>query len=665
MAQPQQAPHPPVQRPQIALPHAQMPQMPQMQQHQQIPQMSPQLAPRVTYQQAQNSPSPVNTTQPAYGMNPHKRQRVSPGPAPPQNNSQPASPYLPTTNYAMSPQPHNAPSPAAHSPNYGNVASPQSYSAPYTNGNMAPMAAQTLHLPEARPAQPTTPAPLRPATPSPATPALPTPQHQYTMAALAPAVPPQAPSNTGTMGPPSKPAEKPTKEYEYDISDSLAGTGVDLRAEEQALAEYYAGSFLPDARTGLPGNPPGSKDSMYGAGWANQPGPAPDGKTQEEWAAEVAKKAWNDAALRLGHLRTNEVKDPFCQVSVLHYRADKIVKEYGLSLNMDMKAPNAGLGKMRRPEDATEKPTIKVSTKTYDDGAVVMTTGSWMPHDACLADQLALLSIATKYRVRELLEDANVIATTRQTTSHGEVPEEWIDVAVPLKTGVEIHDTPESAVSPRTNPLKRSFEASNEPSFAGKAATYHNLNRDVRKTQESVRQEEEARLKKRQKRLNPENKSGTAKTVATPGTPGGAAPEGELKAPAKKETKKSMKEKNSSAASSTTDANTTVNTFFASSFGKKKSKKYSWMDGGATASGPSTPKPLGGTASAAASPGPVGQTKPPSLTMEQRIKLGYWRENDPMGKGIQLRDWVVVLERDGKDAKAIQAAYDKLDSSGK
>lgn len=258
------------------------------------------------------------------------------------------------------------------------------------------------------------------------------------------------------MGPPSKPAEKPTKEYEYDISDSLAGTGVDLRAEEQALAEFYAGSFMPDARTGLPSNPPGTKGSMYGAGWANQPGPPPDGKTQEEWAAEVAKKAWEDAAQRIAIVRSNEIRDPFCQVSVLHHKADKIAKEYGLSLNLDLRTTNS-MGKMKLPHDFHEKPTIKVATKTSDDGAITMTTGSWLPHDAFLVDQLALLSIATKHRLRELLEDANVVATTRQTTSHGEVPEEWTDVAVPLKYGVEVQETAESAASPPANPLKRTY----------------------------------------------------------------------------------------------------------------------------------------------------------------------------------------------------------------
>ncbi|KAM7202794.1 hypothetical protein V8F20_004308 [Naviculisporaceae sp. PSN 640] len=681
MAQPQQAPHQ-LPMPQLGNPHSQMPQMSQMQQHQQMSQMSPQLAPRAPYSQAQNAPSPVNTTQASFAVNPHKRPRVSPAPqgTVSQPNSQPASPYLQTAPYAMSPQGHNPPATTAHSPNYSNAASapsPQSYSAPYTNGNIAqlpsPAAVSTpvattpsLHLPTAPqtlnlPAQPQTPmpAPIRPATPS-----LTTPQPQYTTATMAPIAPPPT-SNAGTMGPPSKPADKPPakeKATEYDISDSLAGTGVDLKAEELALAEFHADEFLPNSRTGLPINPPGTKDSMYGAGWANQPGQPPEGKTQAEWEAEIAKQAWNEAAQRLAIMRSNELNNPFCQLSVVHYKADKIAKEYGLSLNLDLRNPNP-IGKMKLPQDFSDKPTVKVSTKTSDDGALVVTTGSWLPVDAFLVDQLALLSIATKHRLREMLEDADVVATTRQTTSHGEVPEEWTDVAVPLKYGVEAQDPPESAVSPRTNPLKRTFDvASAEPSFAGKSAQFHTLNRAMRDGYNADQSTESARLKKRQKRLNPD-KPGTTKTGATPGTPGGVAPEAEQqKAPAKKETKKSAKA-SLAAESSNAEANQTVNTFLLSSFGKKKNK-YSWMSGGAAASGPSTPKASGGTASAAGSPAPNKPAPKSGMLPDGRLRLGTWREDTEKGKGIQLRDWVVVLERDGKDNKAIQDAYLKLDASG-
>jgi hypothetical protein len=72
--------------------------------------------------------------------------------------------------------------------------------------------------------------------------------------------------------------------------------------------------------------------------------------------------------------------------------------------------------------------------------------GSVLPHDSYLIDQLALLSIATKHRVRELIEDADKIATTRQQTSHGQIPAEWLDSAVPLNaSGFPVNDSEASS----------------------------------------------------------------------------------------------------------------------------------------------------------------------------------------------------------------------------
>ena len=51
------------------------------------------------------------------------------------------------------------------------------------------------------------------------------------------------------------------------------------------------------------------------------------------------------------------------------------------------------------------------------------------------------------------------------------------------------------------------------------------------------------------------------------------------------------------------------------------------------------------------------------LTGEGRSKLGVWREDGPRGVGVQLRDWVVVLEADGREVIALQDAYNKLDGN--
>ncbi|KAK3320762.1 hypothetical protein B0T19DRAFT_247595 [Cercophora scortea] len=713
----------------MPMPMPQMPHMaprpsyspPQQQQQHSI---SPASTPQPTFAIPPNkrprmSPGPQSQPQSPYpgspyAMSPQLSSAQAPTPA--------AAPTL-----APAPSPPPATTTASPSPNYSNVPAStpnqQTYApTSYTNGNAAPLPSPTtasipmplptpsLHLPEVRPALPRTPS--APSTPTqqhqphpqqqqnsqqhpqqqhqyhqqqPQQPQQqpvqqqqqqqpaqqqqqqqqPHQQHQYTTAVMAPIGPPPPPTPV-VMGPPSKPVERPTKEYEYDVSDSLAGTGIDLRAEEQALADYYAGTFAQEARTGAPANAPGSKGSFYGAGWANQTAEPIDAESQEKHAAEMAKKAWDEAAQRLATMRANEIRDPFLLLAVVHRKAEKMAKEHGIGLNLDLKTSSSLVGRMKQPHEFPQ-PKVTVSAKVGPDGTMVSTSGSWIPHDAYLADQLSLLSIATKHRIRELLEDANSIAITRQKTACGEVPEQWVDVAVPLNPAVEsIRDGSESAVSPLTNPLKRSFETlSAQDSFTdGKAGIKNHLTMAVRDAAKLDRQIEEARLKKRQKRMNPETATaGSRAGSVAPGTPGGGAAPEESKAPSKKELKKGMVAARLAEASSTASANQTLNTLMGGFGGRKKGKQYSWMTAGG--SGASTPSRMNSQDSAAVSvlPGGAKPVENTSLTQEGTKRLGTWREDSNKGQNIQLRDWVTVLEMDGADPRALQSAYMKLDSS--
>lgn len=354
-----------------------------------------------------------------------------------QTQTQVQSPAAPSPSHTNSPALH----PAQYGAPYGNGASTPTITMP-TSTATTPLATPTLYFPDPRQANASSPS-------TPGT-AMPQSQQQYTNAQMVPfGAPPQQLPPHGAMGPPSKPAERPTKEYEYDVSDSLAGTGIDLRAEEQFLTDFYAGSFSQEARTGLPSNAPGGRQSMYGAGFANQPAQSVDSESQDRYAAIAAQNAWDDAAQKLAVLRSNEMNDPFLLKSVMHYKADKIAKEHGLTLNTDIKNTGSA-GKARHQE-----PQIKVSTTVGPDGAMVVTSGPSFPHDAYLADQLALLSIACKHRARELLEEAFRVAIVRQTTANGEIPDEWADAAVPVQPGLEDLDMTESILAPPANPLKR------------------------------------------------------------------------------------------------------------------------------------------------------------------------------------------------------------------
>jgi hypothetical protein len=502
-----------------------------------------------------------------------------------------------------------------------------------------------------------------------------------------------APVTPGIMGPPSKPAERPTKEYEYDATDSLAGTGINIRDEEQALADYYAGSFGQDSRYGFPANAPGSKGSFYGAGVANQPAQPTTAKTPEQLAAEAADRAWNESAHNLATIRSTELKNPFLLIANLHKRTGDICKFHDISLNLDLKNPAQAIGKMK-PAETWPEPSVKVGVKTGPDGTLVHTTGSWIPHDAYLVDQLALLSLATKHRIRDKLEDGLRVATVRQTTAHGGVPADWADAAASIPAGAGVpasQDVPasageESAVSPHTSPLKREFLTSDvdpradpltdhiaagslEASNAGPLTSVKdNLAPALREYVSGDREVEEARLRKRQRRANPELAPSTSRAGSVaPGTPGAVAPDQE------KMTKKEERALKKAGAgkggrgglgdTSTATANQTLQHLMGGFGGRKKGKQYSWMTAGA--SGASTPTRLN-TTDLPGTPGAAlnTATRPPRLTLDPKQRpLGTWRENGDKGKQIQLRDWITVMEIDGLELKAIQDAYIKIDSA--
>lgn len=173
-------------------------------------------------------------------------------------------------------------------------------------------------------------------------------------------------------------------------------------------------------------------------------------------------------------------------------------------------------------------------------------------------------------------------------------------------------------------------------------------------------------MKKRLKRLNPEL-AGTSSRAgsAAPGTPGSFAPESDSKGQSKKEAKKNATMAKAAEAYSTANANQTLNTLMGGYGGRKKGKTYSWLAKGG-GSGASTPGRMASQADAPAAASPGGgkpSDKPAPLTLDGRSRLGTFREDTEKGKNIQLRDWVVVLEMDGKDSKSLQDAYLKLDSS--
>ena len=241
-------------------------------------------------------------------------------------------------------------------------------------------------------------------------------------------IPQPAVLTPGGMGPPpAKAPEKQVKGPEYDFTDSLAGTGIDLSQEERLAAEY-SGSFTYQqvGRTGFPQLLPGGRSSFYGAGPANQP-IEPVSDSQEKFEYDQMVQAWNASAIRLASSRVVELKKPTANINLLHARMEKIAQENGLSLNLDFKG--------NKPKSVTDQPAnVKAYTRPSADGTATVTTyGSFVPQDSNLADQFSLLSIALKTRVSCILEDCCIVSKHRQTTAHFP-PADWSDAAATLRS---------------------------------------------------------------------------------------------------------------------------------------------------------------------------------------------------------------------------------------
>jgi hypothetical protein len=412
------------------------------QQQQQLPMPTGPFSPQ------QASPSPGGAQQ--FALPPNKRQRLSPNPP-----SQPGSPYVQSP-YGMSPG-ATTPQSTHPSPHFANVQLPNVYNTPYSNGHTTP----TLSLP-----QPNNHIP----NPSHSN-ALNLPnqsqsqnqnqilnqsqsQSQYQATTNNYVMPPQG---AGTMGPPSKPEK--LKEDGIDPMDVLGGTGIDLREEEQYSFQLYNTSFN-SQRSGAsqPGTissghsftqfPPGEERSFYGAGPANAAAEVPDTKSQEEYISKIADRVWHTAARDLAISRQRELDRPFLEIATVHKKMEKIARENGLMLNLD----NGHMGTMKLPGHF-QTPTVKVQSLAGPNGVIAATSGGFIPLDSLLVDQVALLSIAAKYRLRGLIEDATKLSRGRQATSHGIVPAEWADVAAPAQPPRAIVEGAprsgwESAVSP-------------------------------------------------------------------------------------------------------------------------------------------------------------------------------------------------------------------------
>lgn len=279
----------------------------------------------------------------------------------------------------------------------------------------------------------------------------------------------------GTMGPPSKPVERDN--VNDDQTDVLANAGVDLRAEESYAMSFYTGSFNSQPSfsqaTSISGGhafsqfDTGDSTSFYGAGPANQPGQPTDKDSQDELQKKAADKAWADAAHNLARSREHELNNPHVEVSVLWRKMDKIARDNGLLLSTE---PGGKMPTLKLPSEFRGE--VITRTAVGPQGAITTTGGAFLPPDTALADQVALVSLATNQRVRILLEEAAAIARGRFVGSDGVIPPAWADVAeqthgsaASLIIDGHADSAWENTAAPRSNSLYGMLKSSRQHSY--------------------------------------------------------------------------------------------------------------------------------------------------------------------------------------------------------
>ncbi|KAF2461910.1 hypothetical protein BDY21DRAFT_368069 [Lineolata rhizophorae] len=337
--------------------------------------------------------------------------------------------------------------------------------------------------------------------------------------------------------------------------------------------------------------------------------------------------------------------------------------------------------------------------------------------DAPLVEILSLLSLAANDRMRSVLEDAFALARARRYATHGVVPPEWDGIAegvgkpesataaVAAKiTGTAWDDgaatkVPDSAVSPMTKlPMKRPFEATLDAPEATPNLTRSENNavhlptpatdasaspqpthaypplvaRSLHALAARSRRLEEARLDRRAKRQKRNADGANGDETSANGANADAEDKAAQEAPLPKEPKMTKKERERLARMGPSEsemhkqANNTAQ--FAMSRLGIGGKKFAWMNqGGAGGAGPGGKLGVGkintavggvrGGASGNAGAGGAGGAG--GLGRRER-KWGEWREDVDRRKGVQVTDWILAMELEGRDDKELATAYAKL-----
>lgn len=278
----------------------------------------------------------------------------------------------------------------------------------------------------------------------------------------------------GSMGPPSRPAEKEKPTDTAELTDVLASSGIDVREEEAELTRSYAppsihqtqkpqqlhlntsfaqtapGTISPAASFNEPsqhGQKP-LQSSFYGSDASNQP-PAPYKPVEVPTEEEKQEEDTNLSRRAQYHLQS-----PFLATQAVERKLQKRGVELGVRIPIDG-VLNAVPGHAR-PVEVTGP----------DNSSVVRNGNTLLSLDAPLVDIISLLSLSCEQRLRTVVDNSAALANNRRNHSHGVVPPEWSDLAVESTVSSEtLKDGTEGVSASKPVPSKRVFTVSREVIF--------------------------------------------------------------------------------------------------------------------------------------------------------------------------------------------------------
>lgn len=477
-------------------------------------------------------------------------------------------------------------------------------------------------------------------------------------------------SPQGGMPPPPRPP--PKEDRNEDFNDVLAGSGINLKDEEALMYESnnsfssrYDTSFG-SSSTNITNGFTELMQSMHGqpGAWNGaMQGTMGEPRSQEEIDSEMEQLRAKAAADR-ARMEEHHMKRPFLQGRVLRQRLDAIAFNNGVTVNTQ------GLFEKKKPQIDG----VQMMNETGNQG-VSAVKDEVVQQGAPIEQILALLSLATGDRVRGLMDDSHMYARARRYGDRGRVPPDFADLATGEGSRIDDMVVPENITGTQWDRVPdgapRDEDGNLQPM---KTHRYENAIHKVLNDQiKADAAAEEVRLAKRAARKRAaeakQNGNGTADSASTPAdadTPSASADTTNHSKITKKERERQKKESQEQASGIHAAAHT--NAAAVAAVMGKKTKKYSWMTQGedktsnrfAKTAANRDAKEIGAAGRMKAeptTPGGVGGTPAPEAKKKTKVWGGF-SERGPEGRGIQMRDWILALEKDGKDKRALSYAYD-------